>query len=477
MSSNRAEFRVGPSWSIIIRLAALYAGLSTLVLCAAGLFLYWALAQNLRSEEQNVLADKIAVLRQIVRERPEDHNALEEEVEWESVARRQSVYYARLSFDGKTIVESPGIRSRIPANTVFPPAASPERPIGRIDEFHGPDGTPFLLTAADVEGGQRRYRYELALAISNEQRLLANYQMKLVITVCLGAAVSAGLSTWIARRGVRPIGEITAAAQAITVSALSERISRRTWPSELASLAAEFDRMLERLEDSFVRLSRFSANIAHELRTPISNLMGEAEVALGRALTVEELRRVLASNLEECQRLAQLIDSLLFLARTEAASFQIHKSHFDAGKAIDAVIEFYEPLAHENQVELAGTGKTWIWGDESLFRRAINNLLSNSLKHVESGGSVTVDLRDDSGKSCVTVQDNGSGVPAKDLPHLFDRFYRGENSRNSGTGLGLSIVKSIMLLHGGTIEISSELGKGTTVTLRFPAEQGDSATA
>jgi two-component system, OmpR family, heavy metal sensor histidine kinase CusS len=456
------------SWSIVIRLAALYTGLSTLVLLAAGFLLYWALARNLRSEEQNVLADKIAVLRQIVRERPNDRNALEEEVEWESTARRQAVFYARLNLGEKTIVESPGIRTLIPGNTVFPPAASVEQPIGKIAELRV--SVPFLLTAADVEGAKQKYRYEIALDISNEQKLLANFKTKLVVTVCLGVVVSAGLSTWVAHRGIRPIREITAAAQAITASALSERISRQTWPRELASLAAEFDRMLERLEDSFVRLSRFSANIAHELRTPISNMMGEAEVALGRSLTVEEHRRVLASSLEECQRLAQLIDSLLFLARAEAANFQIRKSNFDARESVNAVMEFYEALAHESQVELACAGQTSVWGDESLFRRAIGNLLSNALNHVQSKGRVTIELRGDSSEARVTVQDDGSGVTAKDLPHLFDRFYRGENSRDTaGTGLGLSIVKSIMQLHGGTVEIASGVGTGTTVVLRFPA--------
>jgi two-component system, OmpR family, heavy metal sensor histidine kinase CusS len=455
------------SWSIVIRLASLYTGLSTLVLFVAGFLLYWALAQNLRSEEQNVLADKIAVLRQIVRERPDDRDALREEVEWESTARRQAVFYARLSLGDKTIVESPGIRSLIPASTVFPPPASVQQPIGKIARLRV--SPPFLLAAADVVGGQQKYRYEVALDITNEEKLLADYKTKLVITVCLAAVVSAGLSTWIARRGIQPIKEITAAAQAITASALSERISRHAWPSELATLAAEFDQMLERLEASFVRLSRFSANIAHELRTPISNMMGEAEVALGRSLTVDEHRRVLASSLEECQRLARLIDSLLFLARTEAANFQIRKSSFDARESVNTVIEFYEALAYESQIELICAGQTLVWGDESLFRRAISNLLSNALTHVPAKGRVTIELQSDSTEARVTVCDNGSGVAPKDLPHLFDRFYRGSNSGDTaGTGLGLSIVKSIMQLHGGTVEIASEVGKGTRVLLRFP---------
>jgi heavy metal sensor kinase len=467
MSSSNAEaYR---SWSIVARLAFLYTVLSTAVLCAAGFFLHWALVQSLRSEEQSTLADKIAVLRQILRERPEDRNALEEEIEWESAARRQAVYYARLILRGRTIVESPGFRSQLPSNAVFPSAGPLDRSIGKITEFRTSQGATFLLTAAEVNGAppNEKYRYEIALDISNEQRLLAAYKGKLFIALALAAAISALLSTWIAHRGVRPIREITSAAQAITASALNERISTQIWPRELATLAAEFDRMLERLEASFERLSRFSSNIAHELRTPISNLMGGTEVALGRSLTAQQYREVLASSLEEYQRLSHLIDSLLFLARAETANMPIHQSDFAVDESVSAVMEFYEPLAKESQIELASTGKARVRGDEPLFRRAISNLLSNALRHVTSGGRVTIETWSEPTAVIVAVKDDGSGVAPNDLPKLFDRFYRGENSRD-GVGLGLSIVKSIMSLHHGTIEIASDLGKGTTVVLRFP---------
>jgi two-component system, OmpR family, heavy metal sensor histidine kinase CusS len=472
MSSSNAESH--RSWSIVARLALLYTVSSTIVLCAAGFFLYWTLVQSLRSEEQSTLADKIAVLRQILRERPEDRNALEEEIEWESAARRQVVYYARLILRGRTIVESPGFRSLVPSHAVFPPAGSLNQSIGQVTELHAAQGATFLLTAADVNGAppNEKYRYEIALDVSNEQQLLADYRGKLFVALALAAPVSALLSTWIAHRGVRPIREITSAAQAITASALNERISAQIWPRELATLAAEFDRMLERLEDSFERLSRFSSNIAHELRTPISNLMGGTEVALGRSLTAQQYREVLASSLEEYQRLSHLIDSLLFLARAETANIEMHQSNFAADASIAAVMEFYEPLAKELQIELTSTGKGRVRGDEPLFRRAISNLLSNALRHVSPGGTVTIETRSDAAEVVVAVKDDGSGVAPNDLPKLFDRFYRGPNSHD-GVGLGLSIVKSIMNLHHGAVEVTSELAKGTTVVLRFPVQSNE----
>jgi two-component system heavy metal sensor histidine kinase CusS len=129
-------------------------------------------------------------------------------------------------------------------------------------------------------------------------------------------------------------------------------------------------------------------------------------------------------------------------------------------------MEFYEPLAKESQIELTSRGKAKVCGDEPLFRRAISNLLSNALRHVSPGGTVTIETRTEPAEVIVAVKDDGSGVAPNDLPKLFDRFYRGQNSGN-GVGLGLSIVKSIMSLHHGTVEVTSELGKGTTVILRF----------
>src|SRR5258708_36534110 len=177
---------------MVARLARLYAVLSSVVLCGGGFFLYWTLGQRLCSEEQSTLADKIAVLRQILLERPEDRNALEEEIEWESAARRQAVYYARLILRGRTIVESPGFRSLVPSNAVFPPAGSLDQSIGKITEFQASQGATFLLTAADVNGTppNQKYRYEIALDVSNEQRLLADYKKKLIIALALTPAIS-----------------------------------------------------------------------------------------------------------------------------------------------------------------------------------------------------------------------------------------------------------------------------------------------
>jgi two-component system heavy metal sensor histidine kinase CusS len=202
--------------------------------------------------------------------------------------------------------------------------------------------------------------------------------------------------------------------------------------------------------------------------------MGEVDVALSRSRTAPEYRQVLESSLEECGRLSRIIDSLLFVARAENTEVRIQASWFDATHEIQAVLDFYEALSSEQGVKLEARGQAPLYGDMVLFRRALSNLLGNALRHTPQGGTVLVTIENEAGQWVeVRVKDNGSGIPAEHLPRIFDRFYRVDPARSrhpEGTGLGLAIVKSIMELHGGSITVESEVGKGTTFTLRFPTQ-------
>jgi two-component system heavy metal sensor histidine kinase CusS len=301
---------------------------------------------------------------------------------------------------------------------------------------------------------------------------LADYRNKLWSVLGFGLIFAAVAGAWVARKGMRPLTEVTEAAQHITASQLHERIAGAHWPTELARLAAAFDAMLDRLEDSFTRLSQFSADLAHELRTPINNLRGEAEVALTRDRTPEEYRHILASGLEEYERLSRMIDGLLFLARSDRADAAVERVRFDARKEIEAVREFQEALAEEHGVNVTCEGSIWLTGDPALFRRAVSNLLANALQHTPAKGSVRLVLRmlDDQAAE-LSVRDTGGGIGPEHLLRIFDRFYRAGRSRSQspgGVGLGLAIVQSIMRLHGGKATIESVLGQGTHVMLRFP---------
>jgi two-component system heavy metal sensor histidine kinase CusS len=231
--------------------------------------------------------------------------------------------------------------------------------------------------------------------------------------------------------------------------------------------------MLDRLEESFDRLSRFSSDIAHELRTPLQNLRGEAEVVLAKARTGLEYQDHLGSALEEYQRLASLIDSLLFLARAENPQTQIKREELDMKKELGILQEYYGPSAGESNIAVTVEAPEGLLlkVDRSLFQRAVGNLVENAMIYTPPGGSLVMEASAGEGKTLVEVSDTGKGIPADQVSKVFDRFYRVDPSRSlssGGSGLGLSIVKSIMDLHGGTVEIKSQEGKGTQIILSFP---------
>ncbi len=234
-----------------------------------------------------------------------------------------------------------------------------------------------------------------------------------------------------------------------------------------------FDQMLARLDQSFARLSQFSADLAHELRTPVNNLMGSAEVALSRERSPEEYREILESNIEECGRIARMIDELLFLARAENPKTEISCRVFQVEKEFEVITAFYNMLAADQQVSISyQANQVTLYADPSLLRRVLGNVISNALRYTHANDSISLSATTSADKSVIiTITDTGEGIDEKLLPHIFDRFFRADKSRQhdkQGSGLGLAIVKSIMDLHGGQILISSQLQQGTQLKLIFP---------
>jgi two-component system heavy metal sensor histidine kinase CusS len=321
-------------------------------------------------------------------------------------------------------------------------------------------------------GARKSYRRR---DVSQEEALLARYRSWFG-AIMLGAFVifpAAGYQ--IARRGIRPVEDMATTARHISSTNLRERILTAGYPVELASLADTFNEMLDRLEESFERIARFSADIAHDLRTPVNNIRGEAEVALARARTVDEYRDRLESCLEETVRLSDLIGALLFLARAESPLAHPHRVPVDVGELLAGVREYYDASAVEAGISLTTASivePIFAKLDRTLIQRAVGNLIANAVAHTPPGGSVTLRANADATTIRIDVSDTGEGIPQDALPKVFERFYRVDKSRSQasgGTGLGLSIVQSIMALHSGRVEIASKLGHGTRVTLYIPA--------
>lgn len=465
------------AWSITGRLTLYYVGATFTILALTSTLLYWGLVNNFRREEKEFLTDKVRVLGATLREHPNDRGALVEEVIRETGATRFTRYYVRvLDEAGQPWIATPGMSGILPPSLFPPPLEEHDVEAAAVLQMRR-KGASYLLLSAWTEpavsnSGNRRL-LQLALDASVEEGLIAEYRRRMLAVVLLGVILSAGAGVGVARSGLRPLNDITRVTEQVTATRLHQRIGMEPWPRELAALATVFDGMLGRLEDSFARLSQFSADLAHELRTPVNNLMGEAEVALSRSRTPEEYRETLESAMEEYARLSRTIENLLFLARAESPETRIERTMLDARLEIEAIREFYEAVAEEQEVEVTCSGGATLCADAMLFRRAVGNLVANALKHTPAGGSValTADQTEDGGV-LVQVRDTGPGIRPDDLDRIFDRFYRvdpARSRRSEGTGLGLALVRSIMGLHGGSVAALSELPlRGATFILRFP---------
>jgi two-component system heavy metal sensor histidine kinase CusS len=461
--------------TLAVRLTAWYvlAGLALVVFATASL--YSVLVTELEKSTDLFLADKVNVLRTMLRERPDDSDALREEIELESAARRYQQFYIRLVDERDVpLLTTPGMAEQLDLLQLT--AQTRGRP-ERAKRMQGRNGRLFFVmsAAAPVGGSAQTDTMQIAIDVSQQEALQARYRQRFWVILLGTLAIFPLVGYQIARRGIRPVREMATTARHISSTNLHERIQPEGYPSELASLAVTFNKMLDGLEESFERISRFSADIAHDLRTPVNNIRGEAEVALARARTVDEYREVLGSCLEEAVRLSDLIGDLLFLARAESPLAHLHRESINVGELLSGIREYYEAPAADRGVSLytAVPNEPVIAQlDRALLQRAVGNLVSNALAHTPPGKSVVLGASVEPAAIRIEVSDAGVGIPPEALPRVFDRFFRVDESRSQasgGTGLGLAIVQSIMVLHGGNVEIASKVGQGTQVTLRVPA--------
>ncbi len=481
MYSNESVARVaverhGRPWSIAVRLALWYASSAFVLVAVATGLLYWVLVTNVDREDDQFLVDTIQIVRALIRERPDDIAALRQEVDWEGTARRYAHLYLRvLDERGHVVIETAGATPILTRHALAP--AEPASEPGPGVELTSPAGTPYRMLAAWAtlggDAGERRL-IQVALDRTEERQLLRDYRSRLWGVLGMALLASGIVGYTIARRGMAPIQAIANAAGRIRSSTLDERIPTTGLPAELSTLAETFNEMLDRLEDAFARLSSLSADLAHELRTPINNLRGEVEVTLGKVRTPGEYQEAFVSVLEESIRLSQMIDGLMFLARAENPATQIARAPLDIRREVAAVREFYEPAAAEAGVGLeihGDTGSLIATLDRTLFQRALGNLITNAVMHTPRGGCVRLSAARADGAVQIEVADTGVGIPPEHLAHVSDRFYRVDASRSAasgGLGLGLAIVRSIVSVHGGSMQIMSDNGRGTTVRMVFP---------
>lgn len=293
----------------------------------------------------------------------------------------------------------------------------------------------------------------------SNQRLLAAYLRALLIGVPVLLIIVLAGAWWVARTGLAPLSRLATLANESTTTLLSKRIATDDLPDELHSLANNFNQMLNRLEGGISKLDQFSGDLAHEMRTPVANILGRSQVALSQMRTADELRSVVESSIEEMERLSRLISDMLFLARADNEQEHIERRDLQLESEVRTVCEFLDVIAEEAHVSVSLTGKADIKGDQILVQRALTNLMSNAIRHSYSGTTVHIAIEKNANHAEVWICNVGAQIADDHLPHLFDRFYRvdpGRSRHDGGTGLGLPIVQAIMVLHGGSVTATSE---------------------
>ena len=327
------------------------------------------------------------------------------------------------------------------------------------------------MAVSMTTGSGKPYTVAVALDIEHHELFMNTFRSVLALAIALAALATASLGWAVTRWGLSPLRQVTDMVAGMSAERLSERLPTTGLPAELKPLATAFNAMLARLDDSFRRLSAFSSDIAHELRTPISNLMTQTQVALSSARGNDEYKEVLYSSLEEYERMAQMVGDMLYLAQADNGLLKPGLKSVSLTNETKDLFDYFEAWAEERGVSLAQTGTATVPGDRLMLRRALSNLVSNAIRHTTNGQTVRVSLATHGDKAIVTVENPGPEIPAEHLPRLFDRFYRVDPSRQrkgDGAGLGLAIVKSIVEAHGGSIAVAST-DQSTRFQLTLPA--------
>lgn len=325
----------------------------------------------------------------------------------------------------------------------------------------------------DAEGSP--YFVRLGQSLAPLQQARRRLLLILLITIPAALVLGSYGGLALANQALRPVDRITRAAERIGTGDLSERVPLPAKMDELGRLAATFNNMITRLEAAFERQRQFTSDASHELRTPLAVLRGDIEIALRRDRTPEEYKLVLTSSLEEIIRLSRLVEDLLTLARADIGQAALRCEPVSLDDLCQQMVDYISPLVQQQEQKLiyqAPHSPVIINGDLQRLKQLLLNLLDNAIKYTDKGGILTLGLETEGNEAVLTVADTGRGIAPEDLPHIFERFYRHSHSSSekgaSGFGLGLSIVKWIVDSHGGKIEVSSEPGKGTIFSLRFP---------
>ncbi|KIK85759.1 MULTISPECIES: heavy metal sensor histidine kinase [unclassified Pseudomonas] len=456
------------SRSIAWRLALAFAVVCALVLSAIGVFLYRSLDSEIAYRDDLALLGRLEQVRALLAD-SDSLGALQARprLYQNMLGNLDSLLLVRRADGSNVIAINPRQRELPPLNAI----AREQTPQRRdVLTWQAPDGAELALLSGEAQGPNGEPLTVIAGKVLTErEQMLASYRLRLYLAVGLGALLAFALGLVLLRRGLQPLRQLSAAVRGIDLRSLDQRLPASGTPAELLEPVQALNGMLARLDDSVQRLSQFSADLAHEIRTPLHTLLASNGQALNHPRSTAEYQELLASNMEEFERLKRMAENLMFLARAEQAERALDLQTLDLHGVGSELCEYFEALADDRQLRLENRLHGELLADQQLLQRALGNLLANAVRHADEGTLISLRRRDEAGVCWLQVHNHGPVIAPEHLGKLFDRFYRVDPSRaqpgDSG-GLGLAIVQSIMQLHGGRVRVSSDAA-GTVFELGF----------
>ena len=456
--------------SLTVRVAVLLALLSFCILGLTGLSLYRQVKRQLTVNDDAALIARVNEISVLLK----DSDAIR------LIDQKPQLFGNMLNNNGAMLtIRMPGEQPLIDINPndISLPDLAPVPPDVELSQDdivrgHDANGAPFIAIAVAVRSADPSRNVEIIAGrgLADRKEFLRKCAQRILIQISVAALLFACGSYWVMRRGLLPLRRLAAQTETITVSNLDARIDRAGAPDEVAPVIDAFNAMLARLATGFTQLSQVSADMAHDLRTPINNLLGQTEVALSQRRSADHYELLLASNLEELQRLSKMTDNMLFLARSENADAEIERKTLEVSNELEHVAEYFEGLAEERDLRIAVKADGIVAADSMLLRRALANLIANAIRYADKGSVILLQSEPAPDGITLLVENQGPAIDESHLARVFDRFYRADPSRrgsSESSGLGLSIVRSIMNLHRGRWHASSARGV-TRFSLFFP---------
>lgn len=457
------------SRSVRFRLTAWYAAILTATFCVVAIFIWLALKHSIRATVDNDLRARLATARSYIQNAgSKGMSHLRKELNEDVGGNSGSAYLRVADNNGSWIYESPETRTwlfKAPNRGDLPPR-------GLVQTVRV-NGKSVRVLSAPIGIGL----VQIAFPLEEFDELQRDFIWTIVVAGPLLLFVACAGGYWLSGRALRPVAQIASAARRITARNLSERLPSSGTGDELDRLSQILNDMLAGLDSAFRRITQFTADASHELRTPLAIIRTTAEVIRGRSRTLEEHDRAWASILAQTERTSQLVEDLLTLTRADSGSGTLHLEPIELGRVVAGACSDMQVLAESNglQLHFADLAQCAVLCDIDAVHRVFTILLDNAIKATPPGGKITVSLSVDRERErevgVVAVKDTGCGIPGEDLPFIFDRFYRVNKDRSretGGAGLGLSIAQSILARHGGTVDVRSHAGVGSTFVVRFP---------